>query len=150
MALIFCHHTGRTQWEYWDALHFACRMAGCKLKPSHVYYDFEKALINAVREYFPDSYIVGCLFHFKQALCRYMISKDKLDMPEDQADMAIEKNCLDILTIIPKAKIKKKDIPYVKSVISTIEKTEEDEDKWEQFWAYFKKFWCSSDEFIAC
>ena len=71
-------------------------------------------------------------------------------MPEDQTDMAMEKNCLDILTIIPKAEIKKKGIPYVKSVISTIEKTEEDEDKWEQFWAYFKKFWCSSDEFIAC
>ena len=55
-----------------------------------------------------------------------MISKDKLDMPEDQADMAIDKNCLDILTIIPKAEIKKKGIPYVKLVISMIEKIEED------------------------
>ena len=148
MALTHRHFAGRTQWEYWDALHFACRMAGYKLKPSHVYCDFEKGLINAVRECFPDACIVGCLFHFKQALRRHMITKLKID--EDQVDMAMEKNCLDILTITPKAEIKKKGVPCVKQVISTIEMTKEDEEKWELFWAYFEKFWCSSDEFIAC
>jgi hypothetical protein len=33
--------------------------------------DFEDALVNGVKKAFPDITIVGCLFHFKQALWRY-------------------------------------------------------------------------------
>ena len=147
MSLTLRNHTGKTEWEYWDAIHFTFRLAGCKIKSSYVYCDFEKALINAVSEQFNDAYIVGCLFHFKQALRKYLISK--LKMNEEIVDMAMEKNCLDILTIIPKAEIKKKGIPYVKSILSTIEMNEEEKQMWEEFWVYFVKFWCSLPEFIA-
>ena len=82
-----------------------------------------------MQEYFPDMCIAGCLFYFKQALCWHMITKLKID--EEQVDMVMEKNCLDMLTITPKAKIKKKGMPCVKLVISAIEKTKEDEEKWE-------------------
>ena len=56
-----------------------------------------------------------------------MITKLKID--KDQVEMAMKKNCLDILTIIPKAEIKKIGIPYVKHMISTIKKTKEDKEK---------------------
>ena len=86
------------------------------MNPKHIYCNFEKALINAAKSQFADAEIIGCLFHFKQALRRHMISK--LDMDEEQVGMAMEKNCLDILTVILKHEIKKKGIPYVKNAIS--------------------------------
>ena len=116
------------------------------MNPKCIYCDFEKALINAVRSQFRDAEIIGCLFHFKQALCRHMITK--LDMDEEQVSMVIEKNCLDILTVIPKYKIKEKGIPYVKNTISQMDLTKQDCVKWEKFWKYLKSFWMSSFDFI--
>ena len=52
----------------------------------------------------------------------------------------MEKNYLDILTIILKYKIKEKDIPYIKQAVAIIDLTEEDEEKQEKFWEYFKTF----------
>ena len=34
-------------------------------------------------------------------------------------------------------------------MIDSLEMTEEDKQKWEEFWVYFEKFWCSSPEFIT-
>ena len=93
----------------------------------YIYYDFKKALINAAKSQFADAEIIGCLFYFKQALHRHIILK--LDMGEEQVGMAIEKNCLDILAVIPKHKIKKKGILYAKNTISQIELTIEDSKK---------------------
>ena len=35
--------------------------------------DFEHALLNAARKTFPDAVLIGCLFHWKQALHRKML-----------------------------------------------------------------------------
>ena len=86
------------------------------MNPKYAYYDFEKALINTAKSEFADAEIISCLFHFKQALHRYMISK--LDMDEEQVGMAMEKNCLDILAVILKLEIKKKGILCAKNAIS--------------------------------
>ena len=64
--------------------------------------------------------------------------------------MSIEQNCIDLLTIIPKKEIAKFGIPYLKMVIkSMLDFSESDAKKWGEFWAYFKRFWCSNNKFIA-
>ena len=45
-----------------------------KFDPVCVYFDFEKALTNAAREQFKDAILIGCFFHFKQALRKHMVS----------------------------------------------------------------------------
>ncbi|POM76524.1 Hypothetical protein PHPALM_6226 [Phytophthora palmivora] len=59
--------------------------------------DFESALIFAVREHFPESRIVGCLFHLKQAWRRKM--KD-LRLPNIEVSIAMQKGVLDMLTVV--------------------------------------------------
>ena len=49
---------------------------------------------------FPETRINGCLFHWKQAIRRYM--KTKLEISDDQVSMDIEKGVLDLLNIIPR------------------------------------------------
>ena len=64
--------------------------------------------------------------------------------------MSMEPNCIDLLTIIPKKEIVKFGIPYLKMVIKSMPGfNESDAKKWDEFWAYFKRFWCSDDKFIA-
>ena len=147
MSLILRHLLGQTEWDYWDAIHLAFRITHCKMNPKYIYCDFEKALINAVRNQFRDAIIIGCLFHWKQAIRRHMISK--LEINSEQVEMVMEKNCLDILTVIPKHEIKEKGIPYIKHAISQMELTKEDKEKWEKFWDYFLTFWMCSHKFIA-
>ena len=138
----------KNQWDYWDAIHLAIRMAECKIDPVSVCCDFEKALINAVQEQFRRVPIIGCLFHWKQTIRRRMISK--LKMNEDQVRAAMAPNMLDTLTIIPRDEILTKGIAYVKEQLKAHVTTEEDKSLWNDFWnGYFIKFWCSSEEFIA-
>ena len=90
MPLIWCHLLGQTEWDYWDAVHLAFRISLCKMSPKCIYCDFEKALINAIRSQFPKAEIIGCLFHWEQAIRYHMITK--LDMDEEQVGMAMGKN----------------------------------------------------------
>jgi hypothetical protein len=62
----------KTQWTYWNALNEIIVSLGGKISVSQVHCDFEKGLINAIREIFPEARVVGCLFHWKQALLRKM------------------------------------------------------------------------------
>ena len=43
---------------------------GLLLQPNTICIDFELAMMNTIREYFPDARIRGCLFHYAQALWR--------------------------------------------------------------------------------
>ncbi|OQR83926.1 hypothetical protein ACHHYP_14118 [Achlya hypogyna] len=104
------------------------------LEPSTISCDFEQALIGAIKDQFPDARIVGCLFHFKQAIRRKLVT---LRIPEDQVQRAMEPNVLDVLTVIPRLQIIKRGIPYVKSLLST----DGHVAKWASFWKYFYKTW---------
>ena len=132
---------------YWDAIHFAICLVDCEIDPENINVDFEKSLINATTQQFPNARIVGCLFYFKQAIRRYAISK--LDIHKEQVHKLMEKNVIDLLTIIPKKEIKSKGIPFVKSVISKLQLDVHDKIKWDKFWTYFENFWCSSEKFIT-
>ena len=94
----------------------AFRILLCKMNPKY-----------AIKSKFADTEIISYLFHFKQALRCYMISK--LDMDKEQVSIAMEKNCLDILAVILKLKIKKKGILYAKNAISQMELTVADSEK---------------------
>ena len=63
--------------------------------------------------------------------------------------MVMVPNCLDSLTIIPKIEITTHGIPYLKKVIQSMpDFKEKDQRKWNVFWVYFEKFWCSDANFI--
>ena len=84
-----------SQWSYWHALHLLVA-SGAKIQPSTFTVDFERALLLACKEQFPKSTIIGCLFHFKQALRRKMV---KLGMPADEVAKAMKHGALDSLTV---------------------------------------------------
>ncbi|POM74565.1 Hypothetical protein PHPALM_8463 [Phytophthora palmivora] len=116
---------------YWNVLNYIVIQTGRLLEPSSVTCDFERALMNAVTEQFPLVKIVGCLFHWKQALRRKMLEKR---IPLDQISAALAPDVLDVLTLIPVDEIPDKGIRYVRSRMDeTGAKT-----KWDAFSRYFK------------
>lgn len=64
LMIILISLLGKTTWMYWDAIHFAICIVNCKIDPENVNVDFEKSLINATSQQFPNARIVCCLFHF--------------------------------------------------------------------------------------
>ena len=118
------------------------------LKPLAVTCDFEKGLHNAVRFMFPGVRVNGCLFHWKQAICKHMKA---VRIKKLHIEMMMTPNVLDILTVIPRNEIYSKGIPYVKSIINPVILDNDDDSRVKMgvFWKYFKRFWCSDDKFIA-
>ena len=84
-----------------------------KLKPNSITCDFERALMNEFRTKFPNADMYECLFHFKQELGRKMIS---LHIEGDRVECVMQKDWIDILTIIRRDEIKSKGNPYVRSI----------------------------------
>jgi len=128
--------TSKTQWSYWSVLQEVMVNCEFKFNPSVIHCDYELALINAIGELFEGTAVVGCLFHFKQAILRKM---KKLSIPDEETSIAMKKGALDVLTIIPPGEIEGKGLSYVKSLLP---KTE----KWDRFFAYFNKTWLTRYE----
>ncbi|EGZ18329.1 hypothetical protein PHYSODRAFT_332150 [Phytophthora sojae] len=124
----------KSQETYWRVLNELVILSNRQLEPENVTCDFEPALVNAVLEQFPTANLVGCLFHWKQALRRKML---ELRLPEDQIKDALSPGRLDTLTVIPEDQIAEKGVRYVRSIVDeTGSKT-----KWNTFWKYFLKTW---------
>ncbi|OWZ17041.1 hypothetical protein PHMEG_0009075 [Phytophthora megakarya] len=64
--------TDKSEWTYWSTLHCVQAATEMTMDVGTVFYDFEKGLINTVRDQFPEADIIGCLFHSKQAVRRKM------------------------------------------------------------------------------
>ncbi|EGZ10438.1 hypothetical protein PHYSODRAFT_337249 [Phytophthora sojae] len=114
---------------------------GRKLTPKEVVCDFEAALIGAIRAYFPDIRIIGCLFHFKQA-CRRKLKEYQI--PRDEAKLAMAPNVFDILTVIDPSKIEVQGIAWVKAKIKKVCEAKHvtySRRKWRKFWDYFRRTW---------
>ncbi|POM64766.1 Hypothetical protein PHPALM_19680 [Phytophthora palmivora] len=71
-------------------------------------------MIKAVKNQFPESRIVGCLFHFKQAIRRKML---KLKIPTDEVDLAMRPGCINKLTVIRRCEISNRGIRDVRAII---------------------------------
>lgn len=61
----------------------------------------------------------------------------------------MEKNVMDILTIIPRNEVRTTGIAYVMSILDPEITSEVDKMKWSEFWKYFEKEWLINDEYIA-
>ncbi|KAG4240934.1 hypothetical protein PC116_g11102 [Phytophthora cactorum] len=110
---------------------------GRLLEPATVTCDFEHGLMNAITEQFPLVKIVGCLFHWKQALRRKMV---ELRIARPQISAVLRPGVIDVLTIIPVDQIADKGIRFVRAQMDeTGNKT-----KWDAFWRYFRKTWMTS------
>ncbi|OWY92011.1 hypothetical protein PHMEG_00039152 [Phytophthora megakarya] len=61
------------EWSYWHALHSVCVLGKMEMTPASVTCDFEAALIKGIRDQFPGIHVIGCLFHWKQAIRRKLM-----------------------------------------------------------------------------
>ncbi|KAG3032222.1 hypothetical protein PC121_g4092 [Phytophthora cactorum] len=127
----------KQQDAYWNALNYVIVQTGRPLEPATVTCDFEHGLMNAITEQFPLVKIVGCLFHWKQALRRKMV---ELRIARPQISAVLRPGVIDVLTIIPVDQIADKGIHFVRAQMDeTGNKT-----KWDAFWRYFRKTWMKS------
>lgn len=133
IPIIFSLLQNSDDWSYWHFLHLCLIATDLKLDPSTITTDFEKPLLKAVNDQFPEATRVGCLFHFMQALRRKLV---KLHVPADQIYRAMGKEMLESLT-----RTKKDDIPYAINRIRRAIDEGEEKEKWDKFYAYFQKTW---------
>ena len=97
--------------------------------------DYEQALIKTAATQFRGSKIIGCLFHWKQAIRRKLLT---LKIPENIISIFIGKGGqLEVLCIIPVGEIMTKGIYYIR------QKTDEGgyTEKFDIFWNYLKATW---------
>ncbi|EGZ26009.1 hypothetical protein PHYSODRAFT_326955 [Phytophthora sojae] len=106
--------TSQTESMYDDILHLIYRDTGKKLNPAEIVCDFEFSLISSVQTRFPNAEVVGCFFHFKQAIRRRL--KDER-ISDDEVTIAMESGVLDILTVIDPDLVDPKGIAWVKQEI---------------------------------
>jgi hypothetical protein len=111
-------------------------LIGHKMEAKTITCDFEKGLINAVVNSFPEAIPIMCLFHFKQAIRKNLLKRFKI--PEDLvSELMNEKGLINLLTIIPIDEIEEVGIPYIRENFD-----EKDyEEKFTQFWKYFLRTW---------
>ncbi|KAK1930035.1 hypothetical protein P3T76_014532 [Phytophthora citrophthora] len=54
--------TTKTEWSWWHALHGVQVCTKMSMQPGTIMCDYERAVLNAARDQFPESTTVGCLF----------------------------------------------------------------------------------------
>ncbi|RLN96222.1 hypothetical protein BBJ28_00017785 [Nothophytophthora sp. Chile5] len=103
------------------------------MDPAAVSCDFEPALINAVKSHFKDSALIGCLFHWKQAVRKKMIN---FRIPTDQIKEAMNRGVINLLAAVSHVRMKEA-VVFVKGTITTTGH----EHVWTKFWLYFEQTW---------
>lgn len=114
MPVFFVLCPRQTHDVYWKLLTFVAEATDHQLDPEFVSCDFERGLINAVRDQFPDVDIRRCHFHFKQA-CRRKMKQCRL--PDSEVAIAITVGVLDMLSVVPVHKIAVQGIRWVQRTI---------------------------------
>ncbi|OWZ18206.1 hypothetical protein PHMEG_0007745 [Phytophthora megakarya] len=140
--------TSRSGDSFWDMVHFVVQSTDQQLEPAEVVCDFESALISAVQTQFPNAIIIGCLFHWKQALRRAM---KRFLIAEEECSIAMTRGVLDILTVIDHSLVER-GVKWVKREILRYQRREIRQRcndvgieyfkaKWRGFWEYFQRTW---------
>ncbi|ETP39006.1 hypothetical protein F442_13502 [Phytophthora nicotianae P10297] len=133
--------THRTSPTYNSLFHFIREAANNQLEPTEFVCDFERALIDAVGDQFPNADVIGCLFHFNQAV---RIKMRKIGISNSAASIAMAIGVLDMLTVLPIDQIEGPGIRWVKR--QNKERCRENgvtyvRSRWDIFWRYFKRTW---------
>ncbi|TYZ66585.1 hypothetical protein PybrP1_001685 [[Pythium] brassicae (nom. inval.)] len=102
--------TSKPSDAYWDILNFVAQATDQRLALVQVVTAFEPAHIGEVLLQFPEADVVGCLFHFNQAVARAM---RRPHVPSSESRLAMARGCLDMLTVIPVNKISQHGIRWV-------------------------------------
>ncbi len=117
-------------------------LTGGKIKCRTYISDFEHRLMNQLVEHLGNygGFHVGYLFHFKQAICKYLIKKCRLGLSQVVLPAAMALGGLIILCILPRDEVEGIGIPYIHSLELGI-------PEWEKkalndiFWPYFMRQW---------
>jgi hypothetical protein len=126
---------GKSEKMYMEVLRQCCESCDNKLKPLSISCDFERAILNSINCQFPNVPIVGCEFHFKQAIRKKLIN---LNVRTDVVSNLVDSNgLLQILTQIPISEIENRGIPYVRSNFDELEY----KPNFDKFWKYFVDTW---------
>ncbi|KAG3077887.1 hypothetical protein PI125_g21134 [Phytophthora idaei] len=124
----------KQQDTYWHLLDNVIMQCVLRADPRYVTCDFEMGLLYAVRRQFAGVSVVGCRFHWKQALRRKMID---LRIPQETVSHVMTAGVIDVLTVIPIGEITENDIPFVRSRVDE----SNHRGKCYTFWRYFKRTW---------
>lgn len=121
--------TSKSEDMYCAVIHEIIVLLKYSWEPKTIVADFEKSLQNAIRYEFKKSKLVGCYFHFRQAIQR-KINKYKINC--DQANL-----CLNLLKTLVTC-----DISTINQNIEIIKNDPRLADPdWIPFWNYFSKTW---------
>lgn len=118
-----------------------------KLKPETIHSDYEAGLLKALKILYPSSKLVGCWFHYCQAI-RRKLGRNKgrnffCSLKEDKAAYNIYKKILD-LPLLPAEKISE-GFAIIQKEIS-----EKNLYKWfKHIYVYFKSYWIPKVNYLS-
>ena len=119
--------------------HCICSIGRTKFDAISVTCDFEQSLILAINENIENPIMIGCLFHWKQALRR------KLKQFNINSAMISElmdgHGLINLLPEIPISDIESKGIPYIRSTYDTYKDGKCYAAEFDRFWNYFIHTW---------
>lgn len=120
--------------------HCICHIGRNKFDAITVTCDFEQALITAINDNIENAVIIGCLFHWKQAMRRKML---QLHIHETLISEIMDVNgIINILPEVPISDIETKAIPYIRQNFNTTLRNGRSYDaEFERFWKYFIDTW---------
>lgn len=121
--------TSKNEYMYCTVLHEIIVLLKYSWMPCSIVVDFEFSLIKACKHEFPESVLIGCYFHMKQALFKKI---SKL-YPNNSDIYKILKN-IELLTIINQEDI----MTGIEFIKHTIQK---ETNEFNEFWNYFTKTW---------
>jgi hypothetical protein len=99
----------KDEWTFWHVLQWVQVLGRMRMTTGSVTCDFELALVRGIRDQFPNSRMIGCLFHWKEAIRRKLVD---LRIPANQIRVAMTTGVMDTLTVIPIDEIISKGIPF--------------------------------------
>lgn len=103
---------------YTNVLTLCQQACGFTMDPKSFTSDFEPGIYNSVKRHFPDTNVVGCLFHFVQALGRRLSKVHHIPIPIIHLLVAEPVGLCRLLTVIPIVDIETKGIPYIRAKLA--------------------------------
>ena len=126
---VYALMTARTEYAYLTVLHEIVVLLNFRFMPRLITVDFEKALVIAVKHEFPSSRLVGCHFHFMQAIDRKL---RKFAISEEDKEVAL--SVIRWLPGMPRGSIEQ-----VLCFLTDFKGLRVAE--WKRFWDYFRRTW---------